>query len=127
MAFGGREGLEANAHIEDLVSVLPHHKARQEAQQGCHQVQSHLQKEVQAEHVGQAATVSRVLVHEGAAQGVCSVQFALAGLPDSIAGELGQLQVVVCSKGHCQNTGNQSQGTQDKIQQLKERGKKKER
>lgn len=123
-ALGGRERLEANAHIENLVPVLPHHKAHQEAYQGCHQVQSHLQEEVQAEHAGQAAAVSCVLVHEGAAEGVRGVQFALAGLPDGVAGELGQLQVVVCSKSHCQNAGNQSQGTQEKIEQLKEKGKK---
>lgn len=123
VAFGGRERLEANAHVEDLVSVLPHHEARQEAHQGCHQVESHLQKEVQAEHAGQAAAVGRVLVHEGPAEGVCSVQFALAGLQDGVAGELCQLQVMVCSKSHCQNTSNQSQGTQEKIQQLKEREK----
>lgn len=126
MAFGGREGLEANAHVEDLVAVLPHHEARQEAHQGCHQVESHLQEEVQAERAAQAAAVGRVPVHEGPAQGVGRVQLALAGLLDGVTGELGQLQVVVCSKSHRQNTGNQSQGTQEKIQQLKGREKKKE-
>lgn len=126
MALSGCERLEANAHVEDLVAVLPHHEAHQQAHQGCHQVESHLQEEVQAEHAAQAATVG-VLVHKGAAQGVGSVQFALAGFLDGVTGELGQLQVVVCSKSHCQNTGNQSQGAQEKIQQLKEREKKKNR
>lgn len=123
LALGGCERLEAHAHIEDLVPVLPHHEAGQEAHQGCHQVQSHLQEEVQAEQAAQAVAVARVLVHEGPAQGVGSVQLALAGLLDGVTGEPGQLQVVVGSKSHCQNTGNQSQSTQEKIQQLKERKK----
>lgn len=127
LALGLCERLEAHAHVEDLVPVLPHHEAGQEAHQGCHQVQSHLQEEVQAEQAAQAAAVARVLVQEGPAQGVSSVQLALAGLLDGVTGEPGQLQVVVSSKGHCQNTGNQSQGAQEKIQQLKERKNKRDK